>query len=232
MSLERFYNIDNKYELSLDEVGRGCLLGRVYIACVVLPKEPIKFDGKDIKDSKKIKSRKKMHQIAEYIKQNSVAWDISYIDADIIDNINILKSVMQGMHKSINSVINQINKNNENSVMTDTMVIVDGNYFTPYMYYNNEKQSLCELNSVTVIQGDAKYMGIAAASILAKDARDTYIENLCDEYPILDEYYGLKKNKGYGTKQHIEGIKEYGITKYHRKTYGNICKNAYLNNCL
>ena len=87
--LEYFYNNDNIFEYSLDEVGRGCLFGRVYVACVVLPKEITLFDGKNIKDSKKFSSKKKMIEVAEYIKKHALAWHVSYIDEKIIDEINI-----------------------------------------------------------------------------------------------------------------------------------------------
>jgi|UniRef100_A0A6C0IND5 ribonuclease HII len=223
--LERFYDTDNKYEICIDEAGRGCLFGRVYVACVVLPKDPSLFDGTNIKDSKKFSSKKKLKETAEYIKQNALYWKVEYLEADVIDDINILKSVMRGMHSCIRNTIHSICEDSPTNV-TDITAIVDGNYFTPYMHYNEASQCLVELNYTTVEQGDAKYMGIAAASILAKNARDAYVETLCDEYTVLDEYYGLRKNVGYGTKQHREGIQQYGITQWHRKTFGELCRNA------
>ena len=84
-----------------------------------------------------------------------------------------------------------------------------------------------QVKNVCVTQGDNKYTCIAAASILAKVARDEYIEELCKDYPKLDVYYNLSKNKGYGTKEHIDGIKKYGITKFHRRTFG-LCQNSNL----
>ena len=98
-------------------------------------------------------------------------------------------------------------------------LIIDGNDFIPYRYNNETLPHQC------VEKGDNTYSFIAAASILAKCAHDEYIEELCNEYPILDERYGLKANVGYGTKKHMDGIKEYGITQWHRKTYG-CCKSA------
>lgn len=224
--LERFYDETNKYELSIDEAGRGCLFGRVYVACVVLPKEPALFDGTNIKDSKKFSSKKKLNDTADYIKENALAWCIEYIDADVIDNINILKAVMQGMHNCIRKTMSEIKTKNEQATSNDFTAVIDGNYFTPYMEYNEETQSINELKSTTVEKGDAKFMGIAAASILAKSGRDAYVETLCDKYPQLDEYYGFRKNVGYGTKQHREGIQTHGITQWHRKTFGELCRNA------
>ena len=222
--LERFYDIENKYEICIDEAGRGCLFGRVYVACVVLPKESELFDGTNIKDSKKFSSKKKLQNTAEYIKENALVWHIEFIEPDVIDKINILKSVMQGMHNCIKNTINKLNASTD-----DCTAVVDGNYFTPYMVFDNNKNALTPLKSVTIEQGDAKYMGIAAASILAKTARDEYVNSMCDKIPLLDEYYGFRKNVGYGTKQHREGIIKHGITKWHRKTYGETCRNAKVN---
>ena len=227
--LERFYDPDStQIELCIDEVGRGCLFGRVYVACVVLPKDPKLFNGKDIKDSKKFSSKKKLKQIAEYIKENALTWNVSYVDEDVVDKINILKSVMQGMHSCIRNTIVSIQKmNNTKHNLDDYVGIIDGNYFTPFRSYDMEKREIVELSAITVEKGDGKYMGIAAASILAKCARDAYIEDMCKKYPILDERYGLSTNMGYGTKVHIRGIKEYGITQWHRRTFG-CCNDATL----
>jgi ribonuclease HII len=105
------------------------------------------------------------------------------------------------------------------------MLLVDGNDFTPHIIYDETTQIMREIMHETVEGGDNKYTCIAAASILAKNERDTYMEELCNTYPILNEKYGLAKNMGYGTKMHRDGIAQYGITQWHRKTYG-ICKIA------
>jgi len=109
--LTRFYDEDVMFELSIDEAGRGCLFGRVYIACVVLPKEPLLFDGTDIKDSKKFSSKKKLNEVAEYIKENAFAWHIAYEESKIVDDINILQAVMKGMHTCIREIRIKINVN-------------------------------------------------------------------------------------------------------------------------
>ncbi len=227
--LQRVFNEENKYELSIDEAGRGCLFGRVYIACVVLPKQTELFDGKDIKDSKKFSSKKKLNETADYIKQNAYAWHIASIEHDEIDNINILKSVMKGMHECIRETMVKINtKTNTQHKLEDFTAIIDGNYFTPFRQYDEVEQYIMEMPFNTVIHGDAIYMGIAAASILAKDARDSYVLQLCQDYPPLIEYYGLNTNMGYGTKTHLSGIETYGITQWHRRSYG-ICKTSDVN---
>lgn len=211
--LELIHDISNDYELCLDEVGRGCMFGNVYIACVVLPKDN-SFDKKDIKDSKKIKSKTKLNKIANYIKENALFWHVESINVDVIDSVNILQSVMIGMHKCIDNIISKLDTKNKK-----VGLIIDGNYFNEYKNKNGEK-----INHVTIEKGDGKYVGIAAASILAKSSRDNYIIELCERYPILQEHYKLQNNMGYGTKAHLEGILGNGITQWHRRTFG-ICKN-------
>jgi len=229
--LTRFYNESIPFELSIDEAGRGCLFGRVYVACVVLPKEHHRFDGKNIKDSKKFSSKKKLNEVASYIKEHALAWHVSYEEPTVIDKINILQAVMRGMHTCIRETILKINNiTGVSNNLNDFMAIVDGNYFTPFYSYNEEKQCIVELPFETVEQGDATYMAIAAASILAKTARDNYVLELCEKYPFLDEHYGMSKNMGYGTKKHLDGIREYGITRFHRRTFG-CCKTAMPNQC-
>jgi ribonuclease HII len=224
--LERRFQTDIPYELSIDEAGRGCLFGRVYIACVVLPKDPALFCGKDIKDSKKFSSKKKLNEVAEYIKTHAFAWHIAYLEHTVIDKINILQSVMRGMHECIRETINNI-QHSTNSTLSigNFMGVIDGNYFTPYRTFDDSTQTIVEMPYATVEKGDGKYMAIAAASILAKDARDSYIKELCIDHPILNERYGLDSNMGYGTKHHLTGIKEYGITQWHRTSFG-CCKTA------
>ena len=101
-------------------------------------------------------------------------------------------------------------------------LLIDGNNFKPLLMVKNDE--LQSVPHVCIKGGDNKYTAIAAASILAKVERDLYIESLCKENPTLSEYYGLDKNKGYGTRQHLDGIRKYGISQWHRKTYG-ICKD-------
>ena len=224
------YNSETKYEISLDEVGRGPLFGRVYVAAVVLPRDG-SFDGKDVKDSKKFSSKKKIKEVSDYIQKNSLAWHIHYLDANVIDEINILQSVFRCMHECIRGVISKLsemeieNGNTEFAIKDNVMIVVDGDRFKPYCIFDEKTGTMQEIPSVTIEQGDAKYMAIAAASIIAKVAHDEYISQLCKEYPVLNERYNLEKNVGYGTKQHLTGIAEHGITQWHRKTYG-LCKEA------
>jgi ribonuclease HII len=220
--LERFYDSNNAYELCIDEAGRGCLFGRVYIACVVLPKDPELFCGKDIKDSKKFSNKKKLYEKAEYIKNNALAWYIAWIDEKVIDNINILQACMRGMHECIRETMLKLDTINP---LSDCTAIIDGNYFVPYRAFDEASQTIRELRHITVEKGDGRYMGIAAASILAKTARDQWVLEMCDVHPDLVEWYGMNTNMGYGAKKHLDGIHTHGITQWHRRTFG-LCKSA------
>jgi ribonuclease HII len=212
------YSSENRFEVGVDEAGRGPLFGRLYVAAVIIPEGG--FDNPAIKDSKKIKSKKKMTDLAEYIKTNAYAWSIKHIEHDVIDDINILQAVYQGMHACIRECISKINV-----FENQTCLLIDGNLFKPFSVFDESTDRLMTLPYETIEGGDNKYQAIAAASILAKSARDQWVEELCNEYPLLSERYALNKNMGYGTKAHLKGIAQYGITQWHRKTYG-CCKSA------
>ena len=206
--MEQYYQKD-KLELGIDEAGRGCLFGPVSIAGVVWINKEIN-PSIEIRDSKKLSLKNRLLAY-DYILDNSIANTSLLIHHEDIDKDNILKSTLKGMHKCVDNITEQLN--------IDT-ILVDGNQFNFYMDKNGE----C-INHKCVIKGDDTYKSIAAASILAKVNRDNYINNLCEEYPELKKY-DIHNNKGYGTKKHLDAIKEYGITKWHRKTFG-ICKEYY-----
>ena len=215
--LEKYYNNDiNTLEIGIDEAGRGPMFGRVYSGAVILPKDD-SFDHYLMKDSKRFHSKKKIQEIAEYIKKNAIMWSVGYSDESIIDKINIRAATHQAMHKAVRNIIGT----NENK--TRYHLLVDGNDFTPFMRFDDDI-GLIQVPHICIEGGDNKYTAIAAASILAKVERDAYIIALCKEDPTLDLRYGLLSNNGYGTKIHMDGIKTYGISKYHRKTFG-ICQN-------
>ena len=215
--LTKFYNEESQtLEIGIDEAGRGPLFGRVYTAAVILPKDDL-FEYDTMKDSKKFSSSKKILEAAEHIKKHALAWSVTYNDETVVDKINIRQSVLSSMHNSIKNVID-MESNNEN----EYFLLVDGNDFKPYMRFNNDE--FLQVKHICIEGGDNKYCAIAAASILAKTERDKYIEELCEEYPELKDKYSIHKNKGYGTKLHLDGIKEFGISNWHRKSYG-ICKD-------
>ena len=223
--LKTCYNEDdNIYEIGVDESGRGPLFGRVYTAAVILPKHNI-FDNSQIKDSKKFHSKKKIEEVAEYIKNNALAWYVSFEDEQTIDTINILQATQKSMHTSILETIKQCNKilKEQNKIEFQDYsyhLLIDGNYFNHITYSNKPTN---KIPFTTIEGGDNKYSAIAAASILAKVERDKYIAVLCQENPELIDKYCLDSNKGYGAKKHIDGIKEHGITIWHRRSFG-ICK--------
>lgn len=204
-------------EIGVDEVGRGPMFGRVYAAAVILPKCSPDFDYSQLKDSKKFHSKKKINQVAEYIKQNAIAWSVKWEDEKTIDSINIRNATHRAMHRAIAEIINK----DVTRPVGDTLLLIDGNDFKPFTCLRDDM--LCEVPNVTIEGGDNKFAAIAAASILAKVERDAYIEELCSAHPELNEKYDLLNNKGYGTKKHMDGIMAHGITEWHRKSFG-ICK--------
>ena len=181
---------DYDFECGTDEAGRGSLAGPVTAAAVILNKN---FKSKLITDSKKlsVNQRKKAKRL---ILENCIAYAIFSVRNKKIDEINILNASILAMQKSINKLNHKVD-----------FIVVDGNRFKPI---NN-------IEFKTIIKGDQKYLNIAAASILAKTYRDSYMKKIHKEYPE----YNWKKNKGYPTKEHKLAIKKYGITKYHRKSF-------------
>ena len=200
MPVAPFFRDDATLEIGVDEVGRGPLFGRVYTAAVVLPKEG--FDFAKMKDSKKFHSKKKILEAAQYIKSNAIAWAVTFEDEKVVDELNILQATQKCMHRSVSTVLPKLGA-------SSALLLVDGNYFNSYPNVPH----LC------VEGGDDKYASIAAASILAKTERDAYIVDMCEKHPELVERYHLDKNKGYGTKEHIDGIKKYGATEWHRRSF-------------
>lgn len=222
---------ENIIEIGVDEAGRGPLFGRVYAAAVIIPKDG-SFDTTMVKDSKKYHSKKKIDEAAEYVKTHAAAWSVAYADEKKIDEINILQATQLCMHNAIQDAMTKYNKSMEESAKIEKTdkkdfkysLLIDGNYFIPMTTFNKEINRIETIPYLTVEGGDNKYASIAAASILAKVARDNYIECLCTEYPELSEHYGIDSNKGYGAKRHLDGIKEHGITIWHRRSFAP-CKN-------
>lgn len=192
MALEPHYYKD-LIEAGCDEAGRGCLAGSVYAAAVILPAD---YDNPGLNDSKQLTLKKRL-ELREQIQRDAVAWAVGIVTPEEIDQINILKASHLAMRRAVEQL----------SVRPEAM-IVDGN-----MYRAGLPEGVKEFTCI--VKGDAKYQSIAAASILAKTYRDDYMAELAKEYP----YYGWEKNVGYPTKQHRQGIKERGISPYHRKSY-------------
>jgi len=203
--LHRYFDISNDYEMGIDEAGRGPLFGRVYVAGVILPKDDDDFKYHIIKDSKRYSSKKKLKEVYEYIIENCIDYFVSYKDEEYIDKNNIRQSVLDGMNDCIMNINTKPN-----------MILIDGCDFI-------NKTGDNSLIYKCIEGGDNWYTSIAAASVIAKYERDLYIEQICEIHPDINEKYDILSNKGYGTKKHMNGIREFGITQFHRTSYG-ICK--------
>ena len=193
---------ENEIELGIDEAGRGCLVGKVFVAGVILPDQFPDDVYLEIGDSKKL-TRKKREKLRKYIEQNTI-WAVESADQDEIDRINILQATIKCMH----GVIDKIRK-----IKEPTQLLIDGNYFKSYSRTFAE-----EIPYALIPHGDNLYLAIAAASILAKEHHDEYIYNLLTDHPEFEKY-GFRSNMSYGTKIHIDAIKQFGITPYHRKSF-------------
>ena len=177
-------------EAGCDEAGRGCLAGPVFAAAVILPK---RFKNELLNDSKKL-SYEQRAQLRIIIEQEATEFAVTAIDNIQIDSINILQASFLAMHLSLDKLTN-----------TFEHIAVDGNRFKPYK----------NVAHTTIVEGDGKYMNIAAASILAKTYRDEYMEQMHEQYP----QYGWQSNKGYGTKAHRDAILQHGYTPLHRRSF-------------
>jgi len=209
------YDEGNPFEIGIDEAGRGPLFGRLYVGAVILPKTS-DFRHDLMKDSKRFHSKKKIREVADYIKQSALYWSVQYVEPVVIDEINIRQSVFRGMHECIRDILAK----SVGAVSSDnTLLLVDGNDFKPFTQYDETSETIRSFRHETIEGGDNKYTCIAAASILAKVERDSHIAELCTLYPELVERYGIDTNMGYGTKKHIQGIETHGITQWHRKSY-------------
>ena len=199
-------------EAGVDEAGRGCLLGPVYAAAVIW--NPDINDGLalEIKDSKKL-SAKKREQLAKYIEENALSYGVGSIDAKEIDRINILNAAMSAMHKALDQAIAKL----PGPTTELQHIAVDGDRFKPYLSPSGDF-----IPHTCVVEGDNKVISIAAASILAKVHRDRWITELLAKEPNMATY-GIATNQGYGSKAHMNAIKEHGISEHHRKSY-KCCK--------
>ena len=196
-------------EAGCDEAGRGPLAGSVFAAAVVLPED---FQNEVLNDSKQL-TEKQRYMLREVIEREAIAWAVAEVTAEEIDRINILNASILGMHRALRAL--KVQREGGGKHIGESLVpehiLVDGNKWKPFI----PEGGLLEVPARTVVKGDATYMSIAAASVLAKTYRDDYMLRLHAEYP----QYGWDANKGYPTAAHYAAIREYGITPYHRKTF-------------
>ena len=178
------------FECGCDEAGRGCLAGPVVSAAVILPPD---FQNEILNDSKQL-SEKQRDKLRKVIEKEALAWSVASVENKEIDKLNILQASILAMHQAIAKL-----------VIRPEFILVDGNKFKPFE----------DIPYETIVKGDAKYLSIAAASVLAKTHRDEIMRGLHQQYPV----YALNKNKAYPTKEHRVAIAKYGITRYHRKSF-------------
>jgi len=190
----------NRIEAGCDEAGRGCLAGAVFAASVILPPD---FVCEELKDSKQL-FEKQRYQLREVIEKEALAYAVGIVLQTEIDEINILNASFLAMHRAI-----------EQLSITPEHLLIDGNRFKKYK----------NIPHTCIVKGDGKYLSIAAASILAKTYRDDYMQQLHLEYDMYD----WNNNKGYPTQKHREGIKKYGTTPYHRKSFTLLPEDRQLN---
>lgn len=186
--------VSGRLECGTDEAGRGALCGPVVAAAVIWPPE---LQNSEIRDSKKL-SRHHRERLAAYIKEHAIAYAVEFVDNHVIDEVNILKATYRAMHGAIATIA---------QTHTIDMILVDGNRF----------QSFNDIPHTCVIKGDNTYLSIAAASILAKVARDEHMTTLAAQEPY--KHYHLDKNAGYGTPEHIRAIQNHGPSDIHRMTF-------------
>ena len=187
--LKPFYQ-EELTEAGCDEAGRGCLAGSVFAAAVILPRG---FSHPLLNDSKQV-NEKNRNELRRIIEGEALAFAVAEVDAGEIDEINILQASFKAMHKALDRIR-----------PAPGLILVDGNRFIRYK----------KIPHRCLIKGDATFMSIAAASILAKTYRDEYMKSLHEEFP----QYGWNQNKGYGTLAHRLAIAEHGLCRYHRKSF-------------
>ena len=181
----------NKFcEAGLDEAGRGCFAGPVFAAAVILPKD---FNHPLLNDSKQL-TKEERDLLRPVIEKESVCYSVAMVDNNEIDQINILQASFKAMHIALDNLKNKPH-----------LLLIDGNRFKPY----NDFPHKC------IIKGDGMYTSIAAASVLAKTYRDSYMQKLHRKYKM----YAWRSNKGYGTPEHRSAIEKHGLCEYHRKSF-------------
>lgn len=199
------YKDDDIVEVGLDEAGRGSLFGRLYVGAVVFSNELEDFFDhgaalNDIRDSKLMTKRQRAI-IYDYIQECALDKAVSFATAAEVDALNVLQADMTAMHRALDSLQVPVQR-----------VLVDGDYWRSYK----------DSEGHTIIDGDAQYLPIAAAGILAKVAHDRWIEEIVTLHPEYDTRYGLSTNMGYGTAKHMTGLSQFGATDEHRRSFGPV----------
>lgn len=203
---------DSQVEVGLDEAGRGCLFGRLYVGAVVFAKDETDFfdNGdtlKTIRDSKTM-SAKQRAILFDYIHDAALDKAVAYAECAEVDEFNVLQADLRCMHRALDSLTIPVDR-----------ILVDGDHWKPWRHEGRD------VEAHTLVDGDATYLSIAAAGILAKVAHDDWIAEVCAAHPEWHERYGLLSNKGYGTAAHMRGIQLHGVTEEHRRSFAPVARS-------
>jgi ribonuclease HII len=210
-ALKRQWITDDLVEVGLDEVGRGSLWGRLYVAAVIMsPEDEAYFDNgvtlNQIKDSKKLTPRRRA-VLADFIKENAIEVAVGWSEPEEIDRLNILRADMAAMHRALASLNTPFQR-----------ILVDVDRWIPYA----DPASCEEVPAITIVEGDSVSLTIAAASIVAKEAHDDWVRKTVRENPELHDRYGLGTNMGYGTATHMAGLTKWGADVLHRRSFAPV----------
>jgi ribonuclease HII len=196
------YKEDDAIEVGLDEAGRGCLFGRLYVGAVVFTNDRDDlFDNgavlNKIKDSK-VLSKRQRDVLFDYVNECALDKAVCYAEAAEVDALNVLQADLTTMHRCLDALMVPVER-----------VLADGDHWRPYK----------DTEGYAIVDGDAQYLAIAAAGILAKVSRDRWVKEVVAAHPEWDTHYGLSSNMGYGTAKHMTGIKTHGVTGEHRRSF-------------
>jgi ribonuclease HII len=212
MSYALAFKPDAAVEVGLDEAGRGSLFGRLYVGAVVFAKDEENFFDhgatlNTIRDSKTLTPRKRAI-LYDYIQEAALDKAVAFAEAAEVDEFNVLQADLRCMHRALDSLTIPVDR-----------ILVDGDHWKPWR--NAEGLSV---EAHTIVDGDASYLSIAAAGILAKVAHDEWITEVCGAHPEWVEHYGLLGNKGYGTAAHMRGLQLHGATEEHRRSFAPVAR--------
>ncbi len=211
MAYSLSFQNDDAVEVGIDEAGRGCLFGRLYVGAVVFPKEMEDFFDhgaalQTIRDSKTLTERKR-NILFDYIQEAAIDKAVAFVESTDVDHYNVLQADLRCMHQALDALTVPVDR-----------ILVDGDHWKPWQRDGKD------VEAHTVVDGDATYLSIAAAGILAKVSRDRWVAEVCAVHPEWNEWYGLLKNKGYGTAAHLRGIQEHGVVAQHRRSYAPVAR--------
>jgi ribonuclease HII len=210
--MKRLWIDDGSVEVGLDEAGRGSLWGRLYVGAVIMsPEDEAYFDNgvvlRQITDSKKL-TRRRRAVLYDFIKENAIEAVVNWSEPEEIDRLNILRADMAAMHRALASLETPFQR-----------ILVDGDTWDQWCGPDGDP-----VPAVTIVEGDANSLPIAAASIMAKEAHDQWVRETVATHPELDERYGLTSNMGYGTAAHMTGLQTWGAHELHRRSFAPVRK--------